>query len=104
MARQKRKFVKSPRPDQNRNLWRGSIDLMSPYLDTAIERPVITQIAYEDHIYVDPVVSDVVQEQTVTTIDIITSKCEWKDGRRIVELYTLAINLKDCKRCGQPLH
>ena len=101
MAGQKGKFVKSSRPDKNRNLWRGSINLMSPNLDTNIERPVITQFGFEDHIYF---ISDFVQEETVTTNDIITSKCEWKDGRRIVELDTLAINFKACKRCGQPLH
>ena len=75
---------------------------MSPHLDANIERSVITPIAYEDHIYVD--CFEFVQEETVTTNEIITSKCEWKDGRRIVELDTLAINLKACKRCGQPLH
>ena len=104
MARQKGKFVKSSRTNQNKNLLRGSLNLMSPHLDTTIKRPVITPIAYEDHRYLDPVVSDVVQEETVRTNDVITSKCEWKDGRRIVELDTLAINLKACKRCGQPLH
>ena len=67
MAGQKGKFVKSSRPDKNKNLWRGSIHLMSPNLVTTIERPVITPIAYEYHIYVDPVVSDFVQEETVTT-------------------------------------
>ena len=46
---------------------------MSPHLDTTIERPVITPITYEDHNYVDSVVSNVVQEETVTTNDIITS-------------------------------
>ena len=40
---------------------------MSPNLVTTIERPVITPIAYEYHIYVDPVVLDFVQEETVTT-------------------------------------
>ena len=104
MAGQKGKFVKSSRPDKNRNLWRRSIHLMRPNLITTIERPVITPIAYENYIYVDPVVSDFVQEETVTTNDIITSKCEWKDRKRIVELDTLAINFKACKRCGQPLH
>ena len=73
MAGQKGKFVKSSRPDENRNLWRGSINLMSPNLDTNIERPVITQFGFEDHIYF---ISDFVQEETVTTNDIITSKCE----------------------------
>ena len=92
------------RPDQNRNLWIGSINLMSPHLDTKIERPVITPIAYEDHIYVDPVVSDVVQKETFTTIDIITSKCKWKDGRQIVELDTVAIYLKSLQKMRQPLH
>ena len=71
---------------------------MSPHLDTKIERPVITPIAYEDHIYVDPVVSDVVQKETVTTIDTITSKCKWKDGRQIVELDTVAIYLKSLQK------
>ena len=62
--------------DQNRNPWRGSINLISPQLVTTIGRPLITPIAYKNHIYGHPVVSDVVQEETVTTNDIITSKSE----------------------------
>lgn len=73
---QKGKFVKSSQSDQNRNPWRGTINLISPQLVTTIGRPVIIPIAYKDHIYVDRVVSDVVHEETVTTNDMITSKSE----------------------------
>ncbi|XP_061194747.1 uncharacterized protein LOC133202899 [Saccostrea echinata] len=108
-ARNKKgKFVKSSRVKQNEVLRRECIKYWNRSDDDTskgdIETPVITPIASEDHVYhcVDPLARDidVAQEEIVGP----TGKNDWREGRRIIELGTLATNLNECKRCGQPLH
>lgn len=38
------------------------------------------------------------------TYVIISENAEWRNGRRIVKLATLADNLQACCNCAQPLH
>ncbi|XP_062590039.1 uncharacterized protein LOC134251653 [Saccostrea cucullata] len=108
-ARNKKgKFVKSSRIKQNEVLRRECVKYWDRSDENTskenVETPVITPVTNEDHVYhcVDPLATDVrvAREEIVEP----TGKNDWSEGRRIIELGILANNLKECKRCGQPLH
>ncbi|XP_056006937.1 DNA polymerase III PolC-type-like [Ostrea edulis] len=106
---EKGKFVKASRFKQIHALRKGCVNYWKTSdeekLKETIERPVITGITpLDDHIYVDNVARDVVQEEIVSPSANVTSRSDWRDGRRIVELDVIAKNLEECRRCGQPLH
>lgn len=60
-----------------------------------------------DHSYVSDVDGDkvqgVVREEQTVSVEKESARNQWRVGRRVVELRTLADGLKGCKSCGQPL-
>lgn len=60
-----------------------------------------------DHSYVSDADGDkvqrVVREEQKVSVEERSARNQWRVGRRVVELGTLADGLKGCKLCGQPL-
>lgn len=48
-------------------------------------------------------VQRVVREEQTVSVEEESANNQWRVGRRVVELRTLADGLKGCKLCGQPL-
>jgi hypothetical protein len=95
------------RVKQNQALREGCTNFWKPgdvkKSEEKSKRPIITPLG--DHSYVDSVIHEIDHEEIVSTSHAdVTDISDWKDGRRIVELDTLAKNLEECRRCGQPLH
>uniref|UniRef100_K1P7T1 Mutator-like transposase domain-containing protein n=1 Tax=Magallana gigas TaxID=29159 RepID=K1P7T1_MAGGI len=107
----KGKFVKSSLLKHIEGLKKGRLNRATKEKEKSSppqDKRIIPVTACElDHSYVSDADGDkvqrVVREEQKVSVEERSARNQWRVGRRVVELETLADGLKGCKLCGQPL-